>query len=61
MIDFLLESKARGSGIAPIEYVELVLLPGRGWPKSEQDRLSLADRHMLLRLLGWEAEYGNRG
>lgn len=60
MIVFLDSAQAYGSGMAPGEYIELVLLPRQGWPKSEQERLSLADRHMLLKLIGWEAQYTKR-
>jgi hypothetical protein len=61
MIDFLAESRAHGSGIAPMEYIELVILPRQGWPRSEQERLSLADRHLLMRLSAYEAQYTKRG
>lgn len=60
MIDFLAENRAVGSGLAPQVYIELVMLPRQGWPKSEFDRLSLADRHLVVELLGYEATYGNR-
>lgn len=56
----MLESKATGSGRAPARYIELVLLPRQGWPKSEQDRLSLMERHELMEMLGIEAQYANR-
>jgi hypothetical protein len=57
MIDFLAESRAHGSGMAPRVYIEMVLLPRQGWPKSELDRLSLADRHLLDELYSLEAQH----
>jgi hypothetical protein len=38
----------------------MVLLPRQGWPKSELDRLSLIERHELMKLLSLEATYSKR-
>lgn len=39
----------------PGEYVEMVLLPQRGWSYSELKRLSIAERHLLMAMLEIEA------
>lgn len=60
MIVFLDSVHAYGSGTAPGEYMEKLVLPRNGYPLSEQRQMSLIDLHEVRRLLGWEAQYTKR-
>lgn len=60
MIDFLEDCHLLGKGTPPVGYTELVTLPRNGWPKSEQDRVSMAELHEVKRMLSLEATYTKR-
>jgi hypothetical protein len=60
MSDFMEDSALLGWGSPPAAFIELVYLPRNGWPKSELDRLSMADRRLLSELLSLEARYTKR-
>lgn len=60
MIDFLGDASVLGWGTPPHEFMEFAYLPRNGWPKSEQDRLSLADRRVLFDVFSLEARYTKR-
>jgi hypothetical protein len=44
------------AGPAPMEYIEMRILPREGWPYSEIKKLSLAERALLFAMLEQEAD-----
>lgn len=54
--DYLFFSEGGEPASAPIDYIEMRLLPQQGWPYSEIKRLNLIERHKLFAMIEAEAE-----